>query len=144
MGIGIIARPLLASVFVSGGYNQVTQPGGRVKAVQQTLDKVPMDLGENGAEYLVKANGAIMAGAGATLALGVLPRLSAAALIASLIPTTLIGHPFWTMDDPKARSINQSQVLKNLGLIGGLLLVAATGKKQKTPKAPKQKSPKKK
>jgi uncharacterized membrane protein YphA (DoxX/SURF4 family) len=130
MGIGIIARPLLAAVFISGGYNQLREPGGRVKAVQELLDRVPMDLGENGAEYLVKANGAVMAGAGAALALGLFPRLSATALIAALAPTTAVGHPFWSTEDPKLRSMHQTQALKNLGLIGGLLLVA--GRKKKT------------
>lgn len=131
MGLGIIARSLLASVFISGGVNQIKEPGGRPKAVEKVLEKVPMDLGENGPEMLVKANGAVMAGAGVTLALGILPKLSAAALIAALIPTTLVGHPFWTMDDPKARSINRSQVLKNAAIVGGLVQVIASRKASK-------------
>ena len=43
---------------------------------------------------------------------------------AGLIPTTVAGHPFWS--HPKEqRSTHQTQFLKNLGLLGGLLLAAA-------------------
>jgi putative oxidoreductase len=57
----------------------------------------------------------------------VLPRAAATGLIASLVPTTLAGHRFWEIDDPKQKSMQLTQFLKNLGLIGGLLLVLAAG-----------------
>jgi len=40
-----------------------------------------------------------------------------------LIPTTFVGHPFWKESESAARKNQQVQFLKNLGLIGGLLLV---------------------
>ena len=60
---------------------------------------------------------------GVALGLGVLPRLAAAGLIASLIPTSAAGHPFWRDTDPAVRAQNLNQTLKHLGLVGGLLLV---------------------
>jgi uncharacterized membrane protein YphA (DoxX/SURF4 family) len=74
---------------------------------------------------MVKIDALVKIGAGAALALGKLPRLSAALLAASLVPTTLAGHPFWELDDPKERSAQRIQFLKNLGLLGGLLLASA-------------------
>jgi uncharacterized membrane protein YphA (DoxX/SURF4 family) len=139
MGLGIIARPLLAALFVQGGINQVRQPGGRVRAVQSFLDSIPADLGENGAENLVKANGAIMAGAGTALALGIAPKLAACALVASLVPTTIVGHPLWTMrDNPKAFNMNLLQVLKNAAIAGGLIQVMAQRRKPKAEKSAHQ------
>ncbi len=126
MGIGILARPLLASVFVLGGYNQLKDPGGRPKAVEAALAHSPLKVNSETAELLTKANGAVMLGAGCTMALGILPRLSALALISAVVPTTIVGHPFWSTSDEKLRSIHQTQVAKNAGLVGGLLLVAAT------------------
>ena len=41
-----------------------------------------------------------------------------------MIPTTLAGHSFWRESDPKTMSQPRVQFLKNLGLVGGLLLVA--------------------
>lgn len=57
------------------------------------------------------------------LALDVAPRLAAAGLIGCLVPTTLVGHAFWKAGDEAARRTQQTQFLKNLGLLGGLLLV---------------------
>ena len=66
-----------------------------------------------------------MAIAGGALALGVAPRLSAAALIGMLIPTTVVGHPFWKLEDEAKRRAAVSGMFNNAAVIGGLLLVAA-------------------
>jgi len=58
---------------------------------------------------------------GALLAAGVAQRLSALALVGSLIPTTLAGHSYWTIEDPTARKLQRIQFHKNLAMIGGLL-----------------------
>ena len=46
-------------------------------------------------------------------------------LAGSLIPTTIAGHPFWPVDSPAERRNQEIHFLKNLGLLGGLLLAAA-------------------
>ncbi|WP_324275696.1 hypothetical protein [Blastococcus brunescens] len=38
------------------------------------------------------------------------------------MPTTLAGHRFWEEDDPKVSFEKIAHFVKNLGLIGGLLL----------------------
>jgi uncharacterized membrane protein YphA (DoxX/SURF4 family) len=84
----------------------------------------------NDPELAVRANGAVMAGAGTMLAAGKLPRLSALALVLSLVPTTVAGHPFWQIKDPKQRAQQRMQLQKNLSMLGGLLLaVVDTGGK---------------
>ena len=72
---------------------------------------------------VVRANAAVQVAGGALLALGRMPRLSALALIASLIPTTVAGHPFWTIEDPAARAQQRIHFLKNSWMLGGLLLI---------------------
>lgn len=57
------------------------------------------------------------------LALNVAPKLAAAGLIGCLAPTTVVGHPFWKEESEAARGAQQTQFLKNLGLLGGLLLI---------------------
>jgi putative oxidoreductase len=49
------------------------------------------------------------------------PRLCAVLLAGSLVPTTLAGHAFWTVEDPAARKSQRVQFLKNMAMIGGLL-----------------------
>jgi putative oxidoreductase len=107
----------LAGVFVRGGWDAARNPGGRPNKVAA--------FGVPQPELAVRANGALMVGAGVALALGIRPRWAAAALAAALVPTTIVGHPFWQETTPAARSLQQNQFLKNLGLFGGLLLVVA-------------------
>ena len=72
-------------------------------------------------EIVVRANAAVMVAAGGLLMLGKAPRLSALALVGSLIPTTLAGHSYWEVEDPATRKIQRIQFHKNLAMIGGLL-----------------------
>ena len=72
----------------------------------------------------MRANGAVMVGAGSLLALGRLPRLASTVLAATLVPTTIAAHPYWQEQDPEVRARQSIQFLKNLGLLGGLLLAA--------------------
>jgi len=120
-----IARPLMAVSFVVGGLDQFRHPGPKVEAARPVVERLhgPLRL-PNDPELIVRVNGAAMAGAGTLLAFGRLPRLSALGLAASLVPTTYAGHSFWQEDDPRARAAQQTQFLKNLGLLGGLLIAS--------------------
>lgn len=120
-----IARPLLASMFVVGGTDQLKHPSAKSASARPLVEKVAPRLGlPDDTELLVRANGIVMVGAGTMLALGKLPRLSAAVLAASLVPTTLAGHQYWREEDPATRAQQRVHLLKNLGLLGGLLLAA--------------------
>ena len=109
-------RALLSVVFLKGGLDQVREPGGRAEKAA--------DLGLPQPELQVRANGIVMLVGGAALALGVYPRAAAAVLAASLVPTTIAGHPFWTLEDQQ-RAMQATQFRKNLAIAGGLLVVAA-------------------
>ena len=123
-----IARPMLASIFVVGGLDAVQHPAGKatkvdVEAVADPLDvnvgRIPLDP-----ETLVRINGAVQIGAGVLLATGRFRRLASLALIGSIIPTTYAGHRFWEETDPVTRAQQKIHFLKNLGLLGGLILAA--------------------
>ena len=119
-----LARALVAAPFVVLGYDAARDPGGRVDLAAA--------LGVPRPEDAVRLNGAAMAVGGLALATGVFPRAAAAGLVASLVPTTIAGHPYWRMDDPAARKVNRIQVLKNVGLAGALLTIAASGRRGDT------------
>src|SRR5699024_3412363 len=78
-----------------------------------------------GLRHRHRAEGAAMVTGGAALALGIVPRAAATGLVASLLPTTVAGHPFWETADPAVREVRKIQFLKNVGLIGALLLYLA-------------------
>ncbi|GER83568.1 MAG: DoxX family protein [Thermogemmatispora sp.] len=113
--IRALARSLLAVIFIKGGADAFLNPGGRPARVAR--------FGVPQPERAVVLNGATMVVAGSALALGWFPRLAAAVLLASLVPTTIVGHPFWQERDPQTHQAQQTQFFKNLGLMGGLLLV---------------------
>ena len=110
--------------FIWLGYEAVKEPGNRVN-LAKTI-RIPQP------EAAVRFNGAAMALGGLGLASGVLPRAAAGGLVVSLIPTTLAGHAYWNHTDPQARKANRTQLLKNLGLIGGLLAIAFSEQRGET------------
>jgi len=124
-----IARPLLASSFIYGGISTLRKPQDRVPGAAPIVDKVaeaadkqlPVQVPRD-VEQWVKADAALKVGAGTLFALGKLPRVSALLLTGSIVPTTLAGHRFWEEDDPKVQFEKIAHFLKNLGLLGGLLL----------------------
>jgi putative oxidoreductase len=126
-----IARPLLAAPFIALGVDALRNPGKRVEMAQPVVDKMtdvadkalPVQLPKD-AEQWVKINAGVMVGAGSLLGLGRLPRLSALLLTGSMVPTTLAGHRFWEVDEPQGRMQQKIHFLKNLGLVGALLLAA--------------------
>jgi uncharacterized membrane protein YphA (DoxX/SURF4 family) len=111
----LLSQLLLAGIFIKGGADAFLEPGGRP-------DKVA-EAGLPNPRVAVELNGAAMVVGGAMLALNIAPRLAAAALIGSLVPTTIVGHAFWKEEQEVARNAQLLQFLKNLGLIGGLLLL---------------------
>lgn len=118
---------MLASAFVAGGLSTVRAPERVAPAAEPVAvpvaSRVPR-LPEN-PEQLVRINGAVHIGAGLLLAAGVVPRLAALALAGTLVPTTLAGHAWWKEEDPEQRAQQRTQFLKNLSLMGGLLITAA-------------------
>ncbi|MDI5981433.1 DoxX family protein [Amycolatopsis magusensis] len=127
-----LARPLLASIFISGGINALRQAEGHAEAAKPLLDstvgryadKLPAQVPTDPVT-LVKVDAALKIAAGSLFALGKAPRLSALVLLGSLVPTTVAGHPFWAEKDEQAKQQHLVHFLKNLGLAGGLMLAAA-------------------
>ena len=119
------ARIFTGSTYVLLGFDALRAPGARVEQAGPVLAAVrkAVPLPEDD-ELVVRANAAVQVVAGAMLALGRAPRLSALALAASLVPTTLAGHSYWALEDPAARKIQRIQFHKNLAMIGGLLFAA--------------------
>jgi uncharacterized membrane protein YphA (DoxX/SURF4 family) len=109
-------RVALAAVFITGGADALFDPGPRAPKAAEI--GVPLDP-----EVAVRANGAAMLAAGVALALGRWPRLAAAVLAGSLVPTTLAGHPYWLVEDPAMRRQQRVHFFKNVGLFGAALLV---------------------
>ncbi|MCB0893335.1 MAG: DoxX family protein [Propionibacteriaceae bacterium] len=117
--LSLLARTAIAVPFMYMGYQAAVEPGGRVQLAKDF--GIPDDL----AEPAVRANGAIMVLGGAAVLTGLGSRVGALAVAGAMVPTALSAHSFWNDTDPKAKAANRIQFLKNLGMVGGLLAVAA-------------------
>ncbi|NJN59045.1 MAG: DoxX family protein [Leptolyngbyaceae cyanobacterium SL_5_9] len=111
--IPLVSRILLSAIYLVSGVNKILNPAGTQEY-----------MAANGmfwtGLFLVVAIAIELAG-GLSLLLGYKTRLGAIALIIFLIPATLIFHTNF------AEPIQQIMFLKNLGLLGGLLLVMQYG-----------------
>jgi uncharacterized membrane protein YphA (DoxX/SURF4 family) len=129
--IRLVARPMLASMFVMGGYSALRNPQQHVRMAQPVTGKLsdtaasteqlPVNPDE---KQLVMINGAAQVVGGLALATGRFPRLAALVLAASLAPTTYAGHRFWEEKDSTQRANQQIHFFKNVSMFGGLLIAA--------------------
>lgn len=121
-----IARPMLASIFAIQGFDTLLHPERTAAlaepVVRPVADRVPAV--PNSTEQAVRISGAVQVVAASLLAVGRLPRLSALAIAATLVPTTLAGHRFWEAEDDKDRAQQRIHFLKNVSMFGGLLIAA--------------------
>jgi putative oxidoreductase len=124
---------MMASMFVVGGVNALRNTEAMAIKAKKVTDRVvplaqralPSAPIPTDPETLVKINALTQIGAAAALATGKSPRLASAVLAATLVPTTISGHPFWEESDPQAKNAQRVQFFKNLSMFGGLLIAAA-------------------
>ena len=130
-----IPRTMLASYFVAAGIKAVRDPDSLVPAAEPLVDRVVPLVKDYAPEQvagyvpenavtLVRLNGIAQVVGGGALATGKGRRLGALLLAGSLIPSTIAKHPFWTVQDPEARAQERTHFLKNVSLVGGVLLAA--------------------
>jgi uncharacterized membrane protein YphA (DoxX/SURF4 family) len=122
----VLGRPMLASMFITGGLDSVRHP----ERVAEAAESVVQPLSErvravpDSTVRSVRLNGAVQVAAGVLLGLGRMPRLSALALAGTLVPTTLAAHRFWEAEDDADRVQQRIHFLKNVSMLGGLLIAA--------------------
>jgi uncharacterized membrane protein YphA (DoxX/SURF4 family) len=130
-----VARPMLSAMFITSGVKALRNPEPLVPGAQPVADRMvplvrrlaPPQIGDRipeSTKNLVRLNGALHLVGGLALASGTGRRIGATVLAATLVPTTLAEHRFWEAKDKTERAEQQAHFVKNLGLLGGLLLAA--------------------
>jgi putative oxidoreductase len=114
----LLGRILLSVIFLLSAFGKITHFSGMEQFMaSKGLPAVPLLLV---LALLTEALG------GLSLLLGFKARWGALLLFLFLIPTTLIFHDFWTLTGALRQDM-QIHFLKNLAIMGGLLMVAANG-----------------
>lgn len=116
--VALVARILLAAMFVMGGIGKITgYAGAAAYMASKGLPFIPV---------LLPATILVELGAGVLLVLGLRARIAALLLAAFTIAASVIFHDFWNLAGA-ARGAQQVLFMKNLAVLGGLLLLARHG-----------------
>jgi putative oxidoreductase len=115
----LLGRILIAVVFVPAGFMKITGFAGT--AGYMASKGLPM------VNVLLVLTIIIELGGGLMILLGW--RASEAALIIFLflIPVNIVFHGYWGVEDPASAEIQMRMFFKNIGIMGGLLVVAGLG-----------------
>jgi len=70
-------------------------------------------------DLAVIASGAVLVAGGASVLLGVKPKLGTAAIVGFLAGVSPLMHDFWRVEDPNQRMNDMINFTKNLALLGG-------------------------
>jgi putative oxidoreductase len=113
------ARILVAVIFLANGFGIIPQGFPAKELADHGAPAVLVPL-------LMLAARAIEVIGGFGLMLGIYPQMAAIAVIAFLVPATLLAHDFWHAAGTPAYFLQILQFLKNTAMTGGLLFIAAT------------------
>ncbi|MEG3791231.1 DoxX family protein [Lysobacter sp. CCNWLW3] len=111
-----VARASLGAIFFIMGLTKISSFAG--VAGWMASSGVPF------AKLLLVLTIAIEVGGGLLLIIGKQTRWAALALAAFIVPVTLIFHAFWNADAASFQD-QLTHFLKNLAILGGMLLLAA-------------------
>ena len=79
------------------------------------------------ASLAVPVAGLIALAGGLSVAFGYRAKIGAWLLVLFLVPVTLTMHNFWTVTDPTMAQLQMAMFMKNVGLMGGALLLSYFG-----------------
>lgn len=114
-----IGRILIAIIFVSSGIEKFMDLGATASAI-----------GSKGLPYanvLAAGTAAVEAGGGLLIILGWQTRLAALALAIFSALAAYYFHDFWNQSDGPQHVNNMIHFMKNVSIIGGLLMLCAVG-----------------
>jgi putative oxidoreductase len=112
----LIGRALLGGFFLYNGINHFRQ--AEALAGYAKSKNIPA------AKAGVLVSGSMLTIGGASLLLGVKPKVGAAAIIGFLVGVSPLMHDFWNMEDPQQRQNDMINFSKNMALAGAALALA--------------------
>lgn len=116
--IPLIARVLLAAIFILAGVNKILSFAGTTAYIASKGLPVPEAIAA--LTILLELVGGIL------LVIGFKTRIVALLIALFCIAAAVIFHPFWTMQGA-AGNLHQIMFLKNLAIAGGMFLLVYYG-----------------
>ena len=116
--VPLLGRSLLSALFIVSGYNKALNAAGTAGYFGKLALPMP--------EILVWLVIAVELLGGLLILIGWQTRLVAWIMAVFTVGTAIVGHKFWGID-PAQFNNQLTQFLKNLGIAGGFLMLAAYG-----------------
>ena len=113
--IFVIGRILAVLVFIGSGLGHLTDKN-MVGYAQ--FKKIPS------AALAVRLSGVLLLAGAAGIVLGVWGDLAAVLSALLVLIMTITMHNFWTLEDAQAKQMDMIMFMKNIAMIGGLLVIA--------------------
>ena len=114
----LLGRILFSSMFISGGLDNLTDPGAIKYAASAG---VPLP------SVLVPLAGILALVGGLSVLFGYKAKWGAWMIVAFLVPVTFMMHAFWMVTDPQMHMFQMVNFSKNLSMLGGALLITYFG-----------------
>lgn len=115
----ILGRVLLGGYFIINGVRHFINLKGYTGYAQSK--GVPM------AKFAVILTGIMLFLGGAGILVGIYTQIAVLVLALFLLVTTFMMHRYWTITDPMQRMGENVNFYKNLGLMGGVLMIIPWG-----------------
>jgi putative oxidoreductase len=115
----LCGRILLSVIFIFSGFGKLMDWSGTAAGME--------NHGMVAVPFFLAGAIALELGGGLSVLLGWKCRWGAVALLVFIVPATLIFHNFWVVDETAARMNQMAHFMKNIAIMGGLLLVVAHG-----------------
>jgi putative oxidoreductase len=109
----LLGRLIFGGYFVFSGINHFKQT--RELADYAAMKKVPNP------DLAVRVTGATLIAGGASILLGIKPKLGTAAIVGFLAGVSPVMHDFWKQQQPEQRMNEMINFTKNMALVGGAM-----------------------
>jgi putative oxidoreductase len=118
--LAVIGRVMLCTIFLlSAVGNKIPNFGAVASVMEKEAVPAPQVLLAGAIVFLIAGSLSII--------LGFKARIGAALLLIFLVLATYYFHDFWTVTDPQVKQDQMIQFMKNLGLMGAMVLIIANG-----------------
>ena len=114
----LVARIALSAIFLVSGWAKLSDPAAAVGYMEK------MNVPDAGTLVYIAGMAELLCGL--SIAFGFMTRIGALGAVAFLVVTTYYMHPFWAMEGAEAKT-QMVQATKNLCIMGGLLMLVASG-----------------
>lgn len=111
----LIGRVLFSGLFLASGLNHFMQLDGMAQYAESK--RIPMP------KVAVAGSGLLLVVGGLSVLVGIYPSVGLILLLVFLVPTTLVMHNFWVLEDEQQKQMEMVNFLKNMALAGTCLML---------------------